>query len=246
MQNSYSRSISRAVQITELLFRQGSRNNLIRAVFLLLILSFLFVATAGTAAFDLAPYQIPASDSAAIPEEILYPEYFRQIDQITLRNIVDEFRSRFEFFSGLRSDPHYRICFKMQRRINKALDRMIASAEQLPFNFIDDRLIYSEDSPLFAFLRPMPLKISDYCSFKSFGDLRTGGTIYCSYHGPDIEGSFFKDHAREFTEARPAFTAFDLVELLIFFPALIVIPVTWLILKKALEKKPQSEGNSQG
>ncbi len=208
----------------------------------LLILLFFFVAPGCTAGFDLTLYQVPASNSAVIPEEILYPECFRQIDQISLRNIVGEFRSRFEFFSGLRSDPHYRICFKMQRRINIALDRMIASAGQLPFNYIDDQLIYSEDSPFFEFLRPMPLKISDYCSFKSFGDLRNGGTVYCSYHGPDIEGSFFKAHQREFENARPAFTAFDLVELLIFFPALIVIPVTWLILKKALEKKPQSEG----
>ncbi len=123
---------------------------------------------------------------------------------------------------------------------------MVASAGQLPFNFIDDRLIYSDESPLSAFLRPMPFKITDYCSFKSFGDLRKDGTVYCTYHGPDIEGSFYNAHRQEFASARPAFTAFDLVELLIFLPALIVVPVTWLILKKALEKKPPSEGNSQG
>lgn len=212
----------------------------------LLVLMFCLAAAGCSAAFDLTPYQIPASDTIRIPDEILYPQYFRETDEVTFENIIAEFRSRFQFFSGLRSDSSERICYKMQRRINKGLERLVASAGQLPFNSIDDQMIFDDESPLSPFLRPMPVKHSEYCSFKSFGDLKNGGTVYCAYHGIDVGSSFYKTHLHEFEVARPAFTAFDLVELLIFFPALLVIPVTWLVLKKALENKPPPESNKQG
>ena len=198
------------------------------------------------AEFDLKPYRVGNVASAAIPQELLYPEYFRKTDQINLPNLMNEFRARFEFFSGMGSEPSYRSCFKMQRRIYKGLERMIASAGCLPFNRIDDALIYSDDSPLLEYLRPMPLKTSDFCSFRSFGDPMASGTVYCVFHGADMDGQFYQTHLLEFNAARPAITVFDLVEMLIFLPALFIIPVVWLILKKALENKKPAVGNREG
>ncbi len=198
------------------------------------------------AAFDSTPYQIPLATSAGIPDDLLYPPYFQETDQITINNVIAEIRSRFEFISGVRPEPSYLICFKMQHRIDKALERTFTARKELPFSYIDDRLIYHPESPFFEYLRPMPMKSTDFCSFKSFGDLLHGGTVYCAYHGPDINGKFYRDHQHELEKSRPLFTAFDLVELLIFLPALLIIPVIWLIMKKALQKKQPADNDSQG
>lgn len=196
--------------------------------------------------FDLTPYQQPVASDAAIPAEILYPPFFKEIDAINLKNIYREIRSRFHFFAGLRLEPSYFNCYKMQRRIDKALERMIADKGELPFSSLDDRLLYDQKSPLEPYLRPMPLKSTGNCTFKSFGDLRHGGIAYCAYHGPDVNGSFYNEHFAEISQARPLFTSFDMVELLLFLPALLILPFIWWISKKALQKDQPASPESQG
>lgn len=197
--------------------------------------------------FDLSAYQQTPASTFVIPEEILYPKFFRESDSLSLQNIITEIRSRIDFVKGLRHEPSYFNCYKMQRRISKGLERMLAAEKQLPFNFVDDHLIYDPQSPLFDYLRPMPLKSTDFCSFRSYGDLTgSGSTIYCVYHGADMRGEFFRRYQGEASRLRPLMTAFDIVELLIFLPALLFIPAIWLILKKALEKKQPSDNVSQG
>ncbi|HQB83791.1 MAG TPA: hypothetical protein PLR50_09875, partial [Candidatus Rifleibacterium sp.] len=71
--------------------------------------------------FDLTPYQQTIASDATTPAEILYPPFFRKIDAINLKNIYREIRSRFHFFAGLRLEPSYFNCYKMHRRIDKAL-----------------------------------------------------------------------------------------------------------------------------
>jgi hypothetical protein len=212
----------------------------------MLAILLVFVGHTLLAGFDLFPYQQVLASDSAIPDEILYPRFFRESDKISLQNIANEIRARLDFFKGLRPEPSYFNCYKMQRRIEKSLERMLAAEKHLPFNFIDDRLIYDPLSPLFEHLRPMPLKSTDFCSFKSYGSLAGSGTVYCVYHGSDIRGDFFQRHQREANDIRPLMTAFDVVELLIFLPALLLIPVIWLILKKSLEKKQPSDHVSQG
>ena len=206
---------------------------------MLRLLVFLLCCFSGVcqADFKLEPYQTIVASNSELPGELLYPECFRRTDKITLVNLIGEFRSRFEFFVGLGGEPAFRSCFKMQARINKGLERMLSSEGRLPFNYIDDALIYNPSSPFFEYLRPVPLKTTDYCSFRSFGDLVASGTVYCVFHGSDFSSRFYLEHQRQFDAARPAFTAFDLAELLIFLPTLLIIPVIWLILKKALVNK---------
>jgi len=196
--------------------------------------------------FDLTPYQQPVASDTAIPAEILYPPFFREIDAINLKNIYREIRSRFHFFTGLRLEPSYFNCYKMQRRIDKALERMIADKSELLFSSLDDRLLYDQKSPLEPYLRPMPLKSTNNCTFKSFGDLRHGGIIYCAYHGSDVNGSFYNEHFAEISRARPLFTSFDMVELIIFLPALLILPFIWWISKKALQREQPASPESQG
>lgn len=196
--------------------------------------------------FDLTPYQQTIASDATIPAEILYPPFFRGIDAINLKNIYREIRSRVHFFAGLRLEPSYFNCYKMQRRIDKALERMVEDKGGLPFSSLDDLLLYGQNSPLEPYLRPMPLKSETSCTFKSFGDLRHGGIIYCAYHGPDVNGSFYKEHFDEISRARPIFTSFDMVELLIFLPALLILPFIWWISKKALQRNQPVGQESQG
>lgn len=196
--------------------------------------------------FDLTPYQQTVASDAAIPAEILYPPFFRKIDAINLKNVYREIRSRFHFFAGLRLEPSYFNCYKMQRRIDKALERMVADKGALLFSSLDDRLLYDRNSPLEPYLRPMPLKSDISCTFKSFGDLRHGGIIYCAYHGPDVNGSFYKEHYDKIAQARPVFTSFDMVELIIFLPALLILPFIWWISKKALQRDQPGNPETQG
>ncbi len=196
--------------------------------------------------FDLVPYQQPVASAAAIPAEILYPPFFQQIDAINPKNIYREIRSRFHFFAGLRLEPSYFNCYKMQRRIDKAIERMIADKGELPFSSLDDRLLYDQNSPLEPYLRPMPFKATNNCTFKSFGDLRHGGITYCAYHGPDVNSRFYQEHAAEISRSRPLFTSFDMVELIIFLPALLILPFIWWISKKALQRDQPASPESQG
>ncbi len=213
---------------------------------LALVPAMLSRSAASAQGFDLTPYQQPVASAAAIPAEILYPPFFREIDAVNFKNVYREIRSRFQFFAGLRLEPSYFNCYKMQRRVDKALERMVTASGALSFSSLDDRLLYDQNSPLEPYLRPMPLKSTVNCTFKSFGDLRHGGIIYCAYHGPDVNGQFYQNHFAEISQARPFFTSFDMVELLIFLPALLILPFIWWISKKALQKDQPASPESQG
>lgn len=207
----------------------------------------LFFSSSVLAEFDISFYQKEIiATGTEIPGEILYPEYFRRTDLVTLRNIVAEVRFRLEFMLGIRPEPRYRNCYKMQKRLAKALERMVAAEKSLPFNFVDDELVFHPDSPLAAYLKPMPLKISDRCSYKSFGDPEKNGVLYCAYHGVDMDSEFYQTHQHSFNSVRPWLTAFDIVELLIFMPAMLIIPVTWLIMKKVLDKNQPDKDSPEG
>lgn len=209
---------------------------MIKIIALLLLL----IGNSAFAEFDLVPYQSEQEVSDLVPREILYPEYFQRTDQLSLRNIMAELRFRFEFVMGIKPEPRYRYCYKMQKRIEKALERMIAAEKKLPFKFIDDALLFNMESPLAEYLKPVPLKINERCGYKSFGELGGSGIIYCVYHGLDGDSDFYKRHQHQFEGARPFITAFDIVELMIFLPAMLVLPLTWIIMKKTLEKKQVS------
>lgn len=205
-----------------------------------IVLLLLFICNSAFAEFNLAPYQAEQVTTDVIPAEILYPEYFQRIDKLSLRNIMAELHFRFEFILGIGPESGSRNCYKMQKRIHKALERMTAAEKIIPFKFIDDLLLFNMESPLADYLKPMPLKTSERCSYKSFGELGGSGVVYCVYHGPDSDSDFYQRHQHKFEAARPIFTAFDLVELMIFMPAMLIFPLTWVIMKKTLERKQVS------
>lgn len=187
--------------------------------------------------FDESPYlqNNPASFSA----ELFYPEFLRETDPITINNIVTEFRNRYEYFAGTSKESGQKACFDVQRRINRWIKRQSKRKGGFIYKWVDDRLLFDKDSPLRAKIRPTPIKAEYYCSFVSFGDLAKDGGVFCSYHGPDPRSDFYQNHIHRFTEARPFVTAYDITEILIFLPFLMVIPISWLIMKKVLaNEKP--------
>lgn len=204
----------------------------------LFIFAFLavFLPAIAVAQFDLAPYQSPGDDLNALSEEFFYPPYFRETDRINLSNLIAEIRFRFEFFAGISPESKHSSCFIMQKRINRAVERMRTEQSELPFKRIDDDLIFNELSPLSEYLKPMPSKVSLRCSFSSIGDLDNDGVVYCTFHGPSFDTDFYARHRHRFDSARPLINSFEIVEMLIFFPALLILPITWYVMKKALEK----------
>ena len=204
----------------------------------LLTIILLLINCPVAADFDMTPYQLAETASITISADILYPEYFCERDRVTLNNIISEFRFRLRFFLGSRPEHGWKNCFKMQNRIEHGLRRMLEAEKSLPFKRLDDNLLYNPESPLLQYLRPIPLKSSEKCSFKSLGELGHGGAVYCVYHGLNHNSDFYRHHQHEFDNARPFITAYDVVEIMIFLPALLILPITWMIMKRALEIKP--------
>ena len=203
---------------------------------LALLLMMLSLCLTGFAAFDTAPYEASGSPIASMSADFFYPPYFRETDGLTLRNLRQEIRFRMEFFAGLRPEARYMNCFKMQKRIVRALERYQAAGKQPVLRQLDDNLLFNAESPLEEFLRPMPVPPTTRCIYKSAGDLAGEGMVYCVYHGPVNDSAVYRKYEHRFAAEKPFFTAFDFVELLIFSPVLIILPVTWLIMRKVLEK----------
>ncbi len=201
-----------------------------------LLLMMLSLCLTGFAAFDATSYEVSGTPLASMPREFFYPPYFSETDALTLRNLRHEIVFRIEFISGVRPEPRYMNCFKMQKRIVRALERYQAAAAQPVLRRLDDDLLFKADSPLEEFLRPMPVPPTTRCSYKSAGDLSGEGMLYCVYHGPAQDSDLYQKYEHRFTAEKPFITAFDFVELLIFLPVLIILPVTWLIMRKVLEK----------
>jgi hypothetical protein len=183
----------------------------------------------GWAEFDLLPYQSIYLHQENASASFYYPPYFRETGSLSFLNILAELRFRFEFLAGLRPEPYYHNCFKMQKRIEKSLERMASAVKTLPFRRIDDELIFNEESPLAEYLRPVPRKTSPRCSYRSIGDISSGGAVFCEYHGPAEDSDFYQKNRQHFDAARPAFTAFEVVEIMFFL-------LTWFVMKKVLNR----------
>lgn len=96
----------------------------------------------------------------------------------------------------------------------------------------DNRLLFDEESPIFKTIRPAPWKPFEECRYSSYGELDGDGEVFCLFHGPDPLSKFYQAHEHQFTEARPFITAYDVTEILIFLPFIMVIPITWVIMKR--------------
>ncbi|MEW6708441.1 MAG: hypothetical protein AB1403_01345 [Candidatus Riflebacteria bacterium] len=172
---------------------------------------------------------------ASLSPSIFYPDFFKTTDPITMANLIREFKHRYEFFVGISSESRQKSCFKIQNRVNQWLKKF-QQAKKIDFKWADDELIFNEESPLFLMIRPGPFKSEDNCKFLSYGDIASDGGVFCCFHGPDPQSEFYQAHVHQFVEARPFFTAYDLTEILIFLPFILVLPVSWLIMKKFLAK----------
>lgn len=201
-----------------------------------LLLIMLCLCCQGYAEFDAAAYETAAPAIASMPADFFYPPYFRETDGLTLRNIRHEIRFRLEFIAGVRPEPRYINCFKMQKRIARAIERYKTAGRDPVLRSLDDNLLFDPSSPLEEFLRPMPVPPTTRCSYKSAGDLSGEGMIYCVYHGPVHDSAVYRKYEQRFNSEKPFITAFDFVEMLIFSPVLIILPVTWLIMRKVLDK----------
>ncbi|MBU1107782.1 MAG: hypothetical protein KKB51_14005 [Candidatus Riflebacteria bacterium] len=202
-----------------------------------LLLLLVCVCIPVSAEFNPLAYEDTEPPIASMTKDFFYPAYFKEADGLTFRNIRREIVFRLEFISGIRPEPRYMNCFKMQKRIARALIRYAEAGKKLVLRRLDDELLFKENSPLGEYLRPMPIPPTNRCSYKSAGDLSGDGMIYCAYHGPLYDSACYQKHWSLFEAEKPFLTAFDFVELLIFLPALLILPITWLIMRKILEKK---------
>lgn len=201
-----------------------------------LVLLLVCVSVAGLANFDATVYEVAEAAVASMPSDFFYPPYFRDSDQLSFYNIRSEIAFRLDFISGVRPEARYMNCYKMQKRILKALERYGKASNTAVLRRLDDNLLFNSESVLEAYLRPIPVPPTTRCSYRSAGDLSSDGIVYCVYHGPVRDSAAYRKYEKYFSREKPFFTAFDLVELLIFSPVLLVLPVTWYIMQKVLEK----------
>lgn len=204
----------------------------ITVLFLLLFAPLL----SGETNFNSEPYQ--TENTALIDEKVFYPAYIRDHDPVTFANVFKEFRNRYEFFLGIAPESKQSACFKMQERVNKWLKTFQKRKDNFPFKWADNELLFNENSPLFNMIRPAPHQVDDDCLFFSYGNIASAGGVFCRYHGPDPGSEFYQAHKHRFNEARPFITAYDVTEILIFLPFLMIIPISWLMMRKFLSVKP--------
>ncbi len=201
-----------------------------------MVLLLVCLSVASFADFDAGAYEVAETPVASMSSDFFYPPFFRDTDRLTFHNIKREIVFRLEFISGVRPEPRYMNCYKMQKRIERALKRYQEASNTAVLRRLDDELLFNSESPLAPYLKPMPVPPTTRCSYKSAGDLSEDGMTYCVYHGPVHNSTAHRRYAKYFSREKPYFTAFDLVELLIFSPVLLILPVTWYIMRKVLEK----------
>ncbi len=110
----------------------------------------------------------------------------------------------------------------------------LSKDESFNFKWADNDLLFNEQSPLYAHKNRLLVKADECCEFVSLGDLKKGGGVFCVCHGPDPRSEIYQKYADEFMAARPYVTAYDVTEILIFLPFALVVPITWLLMKKFL------------
>lgn len=186
--------------------------------------------------FDLSPYQEIEYPKESLPADFFYPRFFRETESVSYRNIVSEIKFRLELIAGLNPEPRQLGCYKVQRRIDKAIQQMKKATGIIPFKSLDSKLLFDESSPLSEYLRPPSREATVQCSYHIAGDIEVDGFIFCKYHGPADDSVFYKKNRAAFDTARPLVTSFEIVEFLIFLPALVILPITWYVMKKILAK----------
>ena len=171
------------------------------------------------------------SNSISLPQELLYPEYFKIHDMILWENIKKELIFKFRFLTGRHPQKDYLFCHKFQKRISRAIDRA-ASENQLFFNVVDNKLLFDKDSGFDKILSPQSSRQNNKCNYHSFGDISKGCVIYCDYHGIDFESDFYKNHKKELEASKPLIIPEDIADFIIFTPSLLILIIIYFLLKK--------------
>lgn len=176
-----------------------------------------------------------SSGVSGLPEEMLYPKYLKNRDEISYTNVRNELRFRFWAHKfNFRELPHEN-CYKMQRRLGKALEIMREAGAPIPE--INDETAFDEKSPIREYMKLQAKRPHGECSFSAYKeDANANEVIYCKYHGldRDMHNDFAKRHIGDFRAARPFINAFDVAELILFLPALIIFGITLIVLKKII------------
>ena len=162
-----------------------------------------------------------------LPKSLLYPKYFQKTDEITWENVKTQLRQKMRFLFGFRHKNLYMGCHKFQKRIANAIDRTVSNNENLPFDEIDNRVLFSKYSRITEILSPQPTMIIPGCSYHSYGDIRKGCVLYCDVHGTDFDSEFYKKNKEALEAAKPFITSGDVAEIILFSPSLLMFPIIY-------------------
>lgn len=168
-----------------------------------------------------------------LPPELTYPPYTQNADKINIENIKKEFKMR--RWSHVMLERSNMRCWKMQKRIIKAIEEM--RKDDLIIPNVTDEFVFSKTSPLNKYKKMEIAKVFPNCSFASYGNLNdSSGIIYCKFHGiiGDLNSDFAKKHRSEFMSRRPFCNAVDALEFLFLLPGLILLSLSTFIMHKVL------------
>ena len=169
----------------------------------------------------------------SLPPELAYPPYSQQTDRVTISNLKKEYRSR--HWANMMLERGNIKCWKIQKRIKKAIEEMKNSGLIVPE--ITDDFVINKNSILEKYKKLPIEKAFPNCSFASYGNLNDNtGVIYCKFHGieNDYRSDFAKKHKSEFMKPRPFVNISDVLDLIYFFSVFLVFSVSTFIMKKLL------------
>lgn len=209
------------------------KNIFIHSLAYLIFVFVIFPINVSFADFDIGKYSQPVGNIASPPEALIHPKYLLKRNKLTWKNIKRCLIIRYEFLFGIKPDVRNEKCYRIQRRINKALKKLRENDPSIEIARLDDKLVFSEQSPLRDY-KPPRKKTTLFCHYLSCGDLRKDGFIYCDYHGVKYGSKVYKRYKKQIDAATNVLTPDDLIDLLMLILFLLVPIVSWVILVKIL------------
>lgn len=174
-----------------------------------------------------------------LPNLFLYPDYFKNSDQITWENIKKELFFKYSYLKGKRPEKPYVKCHKFQRRITKFIKEAIVSGT-INISEVNNNFLFTMGSGIEKVFTSKPIIPDEkHCKFHSIGNLKENCLIYCDYHGMDFNNDFFNNHKDLFEKQKPFLVAEDIAELIIFIPTFILFCIVISLLISRHRKQKQ-------
>jgi hypothetical protein len=124
------------------------------------------------------------------------------------------------------------------RKIEEAI-KLLKDEKEISIRWIDNNFVLNPKSPIRKVQKFRKRRTYRECKYSSNGDLASGGVVFCCYHGIAFDSPSYQKYKDQIEKHRPLITPDDVVDLILFSPIVLIIPLIYYILIYILNKPPQ-------